>query len=152
MVSRPFTPAHASQCGRSALADLAHERRVAAGVAERDDLNEQRRRPQVRVIGEPGPDVDLEVDQRIIDDSDTNAGLAVAVQIGPHRLAVALEMAGDGRDRPAPFLQRVGFHVFSLCEHGERGSFELVGVRTASVDGAPPQLVDLAVAHPALQG
>ena len=104
------------------------------------------------VIGEPGPDVDLEVGQRVEHGSDTNAGLAVAVQVGAHRLAVAVEMAGDGRDRPAPFLQRVGFHVFSLCEHGERGSFDLVGIRTASVDGAPPQLVDLAVVHPAAQG
>jgi hypothetical protein len=52
-------------------------------------------------------------------------------------------MASDGRDRPTPFPQRMGFHVFSLCEHGERGSFELVGVRTASLDGAPPQPVDL---------
>src|SRR5215207_6196289 len=29
---------------------------------------------------------------------------------------------------------------------------DLVGVRTASVDGAPPRLVDLAVVHPASQG
>ena len=81
-----------------------------------------------------------------------DTGLAVAVQIGADRLAVALEMAGDGRDRPAPFLQRVGFHVFSLCEHGSGAPSMLVGVRTASVDGAPPRLVDPAGSTQPLRG
>lgn len=57
-----------------ALADLTHETRVGPGVAERDDLVEQRRRPQMRIINEPGPDVTLEVGQRIDRDAGPDPG------------------------------------------------------------------------------
>ena len=42
----------------------------------------------------------------------------------------------------------MSFHVFSLCEHAEQGSVDLVGVSTANIDGAPSQLVDVLQAHP----
>jgi len=96
----------------------------------------------MRIVNETGPDIPLERGEWINRDRNTNTGLSLAVQMRADRLTVPLEMAGDRRDRPAPFPQRMGFHVFSLCEHGERGSFGLVGVRTASLDGAPPQPVD----------
>ena len=95
----------------------AHERGVAARVAERDDLVVEGREPEVRVVTEAGPQVR---DERLdgigrAATSDTRA--AFAADIGADRLAVALEMAGDGRDRPAPLVQCVDLHVFSPCEH-----------------------------------
>ena len=55
MVSRPLTPVQRLAVGAQAgQADLAGETQVRAGVAEPDDLVEQRRGPQVRVVGEPG--------------------------------------------------------------------------------------------------
>src|SRR5215212_6235543 len=67
-------PARLTMRPQPTRTDLAHEARVAARIAERDDLDEQRRGPQVRVIREPGPDVDLELGERINDDGDPNAG------------------------------------------------------------------------------
>jgi hypothetical protein len=84
------------------LADLAHEAGVAPLVTERGDLDEQRRRPKMWVIAEPGPDVALEVGQRVRHRGHPGARLTVAVQVRADRLAVTLQMAGDGRDRPAP--------------------------------------------------
>ncbi len=46
-------------------------------------------------------------------------------QMGPDRLAVALEMAGDRGDRPAALEQCMSFHVFPMCEHAGRDSFGL---------------------------
>ena len=85
-----------------ALAELADERRIRPVVAERDDLVEQRRRPQMTVIGEPGPQIGLEPVQRIRRRRRPPPGLAFAVEVGADRLAVAVEVTGDGRDRPSP--------------------------------------------------
>src|SRR5215210_4343887 len=43
---------------------------------------------------------------------------ACAGQIRADRLAVAAEMTGDRRDRPAPLMERVCVHIFLPCEHG----------------------------------
>ena len=42
-----------------------------------------------------------------------DTGSSFARQIGANRLAVTLEMAGDGRDGPPPLEQSICFHVFS---------------------------------------
>jgi hypothetical protein len=103
----------------SLLADLADEGRVALGVAESAHLLEQDGAPDVVVVAEPGPDVLLEVGQRIGNvGPGTNPGHPFAVQIRPDRLSVTAQMAGDGRDRPSPLSQSMSFHVFSSCEHG----------------------------------
>jgi hypothetical protein len=65
--------------------------RVTQRVTERDDLVEQGRRPHVTVVREPQPDVLL-----------------------------AIQVAGDRRDRPSPLGQSMRFHVFSLCDHDGR--------------------------------
>ena len=64
----------------------------------------------------------------------------IAVQVGPDRLAVPAEVSGDGRDRPAPFVQCMCFHVFPMCEHAERVPFELVLLgRLSASKGAQPR-------------
>ena len=55
---RPFAAEQRSQCGRAAfamraqrtLSELARERRIRLHEAERDDLVEQRHRPQMRIL------------------------------------------------------------------------------------------------------
>jgi hypothetical protein len=56
-------------------------------------------------------------------------------------------MAGNGRRRPAPLLQCVCFHVFSLCEHERRDSSELACLVAVSIEGVPLAVVDLLQAH-----
>ena len=102
--------------------DLAHERRIALGVAERFDLLEQDGAPDVVVIGEAGGQVLLEGGQRVRPTAGPHARDPFVVHIGPDRLPVAVQVTGDGRDRPSPLPQCMSFHVFSSCEHGG-GSF-----------------------------
>src|ERR1019366_653564 len=47
------------------------------------------------------------------------AGDLLPCQIAADRLAVPIEVPGDGRNRPALLLQCMRFHVFFSCEHGE---------------------------------
>ena len=82
--------------------DLADEARVAERVAEGDDLVIERTGPHVAVVGEPKPDVVLDHRQRVDRRCPANARLTVAAQIAPDGLAVASQVSGDGRDRPAP--------------------------------------------------
>jgi hypothetical protein len=95
-------PARLAVRAQLTFTDLADERWIRAVVAERDDLVEQRRRPQMAVIGESGPKVGHEPLQRIRHRRRTDARLAVAVEVGADRLAIVTEMTGDGRDRPPP--------------------------------------------------
>src|SRR5581483_4527318 len=44
----------------------------------------------------------------------------VPVDVGPDRLSIPTEVPGDRRDRPAPLLECMCFHVFPMCEHAER--------------------------------
>jgi hypothetical protein len=92
------------------------EGRIGAPAAELDQLVEESGGPQVRVVGEPLAAVVQERYERI-------RGLAalprrtLAVQVGADRLAVASQMAGDRRDRPALATQRVRVEVFLHREH-----------------------------------
>ena len=109
------------------LPDLPRERRVTPVITQQDNLIEQGCRPQVVIVAEPGPDVTLERRQRIRRRRPAAAGRPLARQIRPDSLTVSSQMAGYGRDRPAPVLQRMSFHVFSSCEHVGEGLFELAG-------------------------
>ena len=82
--------------------DLADEARVAERVAEGDDLVIERTGPDVAVVGEPKPDVVLDHRQRVGCRAPAHPGLALPAQIAPDGLAVASQVSGDGRDRPAP--------------------------------------------------
>ena len=82
--------------------DLADEARVAERVAEGDDLVIERTGPHVAVVCEPQSDVVLDHDQRVDCRAPAHPRLAGAAQIAPDGLAVASQVSGDGRDRPAP--------------------------------------------------
>ena len=79
---------------------LAGERGVRPVVTEVDDLVEQGHRPQVRVLGQPGPAVVAERGELIWAGRRADPGLA-AVQVGADGLAVATQVPSDRRDRPA---------------------------------------------------
>src|SRR5450759_5917869 len=101
----------------SLRADAADEGRVAARIAEGGHLDEERREPEVRVVGVASPKVWREGFERIGCRAPADAECTFACDIRADRLAVAPEVAGDGRNRPAPPCECVGLHVFSLCEH-----------------------------------
>src|SRR5665213_139214 len=122
---------------QTADTDLTHERRIRPSVTEPDDLIEQRRRPQVRIVNEPGPDIRLERRQRIGRRRHPPSRHTFAIQIRADRLRVSFQMAGDRRDRPAPFPQCVHFHVFSLCEHWRRDSFGPAAWSPSASKGSP---------------
>ena len=94
-------------------ADLAGEAHIRAAVTEDDDLVVERRGPQVRVVGKARRDVGAVVGKSIRPRRATNTRSSFAGQIGADRLAVTVEMAGDGRDGPSPLEQSICFHVFS---------------------------------------
>ena len=121
--------------------DAAHEGRVAARVAEGDDLVVERGQPEVWVIAEARSQVGHEGLDRVGSGTAPDTGLAFTADIGADRLAIALEVAGDGRDRPAPLVQCVDLHVFSLCEHGA-GLLRCCGFGTVSIVGAPFPYLD----------
>ena len=89
----PF-PAGSAGGGDAVSAQLAGERRVAAGVAEGGDLAVQARAAQVGVVGGALADVGGERDEGV----SMRAGLAggpVPVEVDPDRLAVVAEVPGD---------------------------------------------------------
>jgi hypothetical protein len=94
-------------------AQLAGKARIGTAVSERHHLVEQRRRPQVRIVDEAGRHIGDERRQRIRRRRPAHARFAFAVEIRADRLAVALEMTGDRRDRPPPLGQGISFHVFT---------------------------------------
>lgn len=97
--------------------DRRGQRRIRAGEPEPGQLVEQRRRPQVRVIGQSNPAVFEErVDQRRLRALPPSR-LALAGQIRAHRLAVHAQVPGDRRDRPALLTQRMRLHVFLPRQH-----------------------------------
>ena len=106
----------AGQAGRAQRqpAQLAHQGRVGALEAERDQLAEQHAGEHVVVVGEAGAQVvavGLQAAGRPL------ALGAIVAQIGANGLAVTAGVAGDGRDRPPPSGKCVDLHVVLLCEH-----------------------------------
>jgi len=129
-----------------------HEGRVAARVTECDDLVVEGREPEVWVIVEAGSQVRHERLDGIRGAAASDTGFLFTADIGTDRLAVAPEMAGDRRDRPASLVQCVDFHVFSLCEHGA-GLLRCCGFDTVSIVGASsPVWMDLSGPGPRAQG
>lgn len=130
-VGRRARPAVRSQMP---VAELAGEGVIAARVAERDQLVEHRRSPHVHVIHEPLTHVGLEAIERVGLGAPAHSG-----QIATHRLAVMADMAGDGRDGPAPRPQRCDLHDFPDVSI-ETGLLSLPGValRPPASGGAPP--------------
>jgi len=99
------------------VAELAGERRIRPVIPQRHDLVEEDRGPHMLIINKPLTHVRLEPIERIRTGLLTHPGLAFAVQIGPHRLAVMAHMPGNGRDRPPPLLQRCHLHIVLWCQH-----------------------------------
>jgi hypothetical protein len=126
------------------IAQLAGEGLVAPAIAERCDLVEQRRRPHVLIVGEPLAHVRLEAIERVRLVVGAQAGLPFAGQVGPNRLAVPADMAGDGRDGPPPRPQRCDLHVFLWCQHrGRAPPARRCGLgRPPALGGAPPLPMD----------
>ena len=98
-------------------ADRRGERLIRPAEPKVDDLVEQRRRPQMRVIGQPLPAVVEEVGHRLRPGRVALTRTALAVQIRTDRLAVMPEMSGDRADRPTPRLQCLRFHAVLPCQH-----------------------------------
>lgn len=94
------------------------EDRIRPVDPERDDLLDNRR-PHMRVLGQPGANVGLDVEavERAVDSPLSHIGGAFAGQIRPDGLAVMAKMAGDRGDRPAPRAERVRVHIILPCEH-----------------------------------
>lgn len=100
-------------------AQLADEGRVAERVAQPAHLIEQRRRPHVWVIGEPGLQIRHKQRKRIRLGPPAGTGLP-ALEIRLDRAPVTVDMAADRDIRPAPLPECLNLHVFSLCEHEPR--------------------------------
>src|SRR5208283_3792967 len=94
-------------------ADLTGEAHVRTAVTETDDLVVKCRGPQMRVVDKAGGEVRAVVGQSIRPRQAPDTRSSFAVQVRANRLAVTLEMAGDGRDGPSPLEQSICFHVFS---------------------------------------
>jgi hypothetical protein len=125
------------------LAQLPGEADVAAGIAQRQHLVEQRRRPQMRIINEPGRQIPDERGQRVRAAAGPPPRHPLPGQVGTNGLRVSAQVTGDRRDRPPPLPQSMYFHVFSLCEH-ELGAPLIDGRNTVSSRGPRPVMADLA--------
>jgi hypothetical protein len=83
------------------------------GESPRDDLVVECRSPQMWVVDEASGEVRAVVAKSIRARRAPDTRNSFAVQVRANRLAVTLEMAGDGRDGPSPLEQSICFHVFS---------------------------------------
>ena len=104
------------------VADPAHERRIRRPIAQSHNLAEQHRRPHMGIINQPLTHIVRHCVEGIGTAAGPHPRLPPAGQVGPHRLAVQAQMAGDRRDRPSLCPQCVNLHVFSMCDHLSRGS------------------------------
>ena len=128
-------------------ADRPDEGRIAARIAELPDLVEQGGQPEMGIVVEAGRKIRRERLEWIRDRGSADAGRALTSDIGADRLAVAPEVTGDGRDRPASSGECVGLHVFSLCEH-RRGLLRCCGFDTNSIGWGPAPCLDGPVVGP----
>jgi len=102
------------------------ERGIRPVIAEVGDLVEQGRRPQMRVLNQPGRAARGVPCERVVTGRCPDPDLPFPVEIHLDRLAVPADMPGDRRDRPTPPAQRVDVHVVLLCEH-EAGPLRVAG-------------------------
>ena len=100
--------------------DLAGQRRIRPVKPQWLQLIEQRHRPQMRVLDQPGGHIVDERCERIRLRRGTFTGSAFAGQVVADRLAVMTQMPGDRGDRPALAGQRMRVQIFLPCEHGRR--------------------------------
>ena len=133
-VAAPRTPARRPQ---PTGPELAGQRRIRRGRTRADELVEQRRSPT-----DAGPRPAARGSSRRTGRTDPLArlrtpGSRFAVQIGPDRLAVMAEMAGDRGDRPALPAERVDVHIVLPCEHENGAPSTLVVVRDHQHRGSP---------------
>jgi len=129
-------PARLTRRPQPAGSQLAGHRRVRAVIAEPEQLVEQRRRPQVRIIGEALSAVRRKGIERISPTTGPNPSLPPG-QVGTDGPAVFTQMPGDRGDRPTLAAQRVHVDVVLPCEHERRGSLELVcGQRPSASRGS----------------
>jgi hypothetical protein len=98
------------------------------------------------VVDEAGCEIANKRFERIRSGLPADAGLPLAGNIGADRLAVAPEVAGDGRDRPTPSCECVDLHVFSLCEH-RPGPLPCFGVEHRQHRLGPCPVVDQTVTN-----
>jgi hypothetical protein len=105
--------------------DLPGQGRIRQGKTQWLQLIEQRDRPQMRVLFQPGGHIVNERGERVRLRRSPFTGGAITSQIIADGLSVTTQMPGDRRDRPALAGQRMRVHVFLPCEHGRQGSFEL---------------------------
>src|SRR5690606_34838859 len=90
------------------------------------------------IIGQPLDHIRLEPVERIQPGRLANPHFLLPSQIRPHCLTVAACVAGNGRDRPSPLLQRMNLHIFLRCQHpGWLLSVSLV-VADSKPGGEPP--------------
>ena len=91
-------PAHRAQ---RPLPYRAGKRRIRTREAQRDDLVEQRRGPQMRIRGQPQPAIFDILGEQVRRQADTNPRGVLPGQIPAHRQPGHPQMAGDRADRPA---------------------------------------------------
>jgi len=114
----------------------ASETRIGAAIAERDDLVEQRGRPQMWVVDQPDLGVLGELLERVGGRTGPDARDSRAVQIVPDGLAVTFQMAGDRTDRPTLVTKCCCLHVVLPCEHCGGLLRALDDLAITSVEGA----------------
>jgi hypothetical protein len=113
------------------------ERLIRAGVAQLDDLVEQRGQPQVRIVSQPLTAVVDELRQPLRPRRRPLTRTARAVQIGADGLAVMTGVGGDRADRPPLRVQCLRFHAVLPCQHRD-GPLRRRAARTSrSVEGVP---------------
>ena len=103
----PGPPTRPTQRPQFADADLANERHTALPIAQSLGLVEQRRSPQVRVLGQPLTHIRFEPIERIHLPRSPLPSDALTTKVRAHRLSVSSQMAGNSRNRPSPFPQSV---------------------------------------------
>jgi hypothetical protein len=81
-------------------ADRSRERLVGPAVAERDDLVEQRRRPQMRIAGQPQPAVLRVLLERVDHRLGRRPGVASPYRYRRTVTLVTSKWRGDRTDRP----------------------------------------------------
>ena len=134
----PGAPTRPTRRAQLPVTDLANERHIALPVPQSLGFDEQRRSPQVRILGQPLTNIRFEPVERIpLRRSPLPEG-PLTRKVSSYCLSVSSQMAGNSRDRPSPFPQRVYFHVFLLCQHQRWGSLSsLPDLTPSSLERTP---------------
>jgi hypothetical protein len=128
---------------QATVTDLACHRLIRLVEPQPDELVEQGRGPQMRVLAQSCGHVLDEPFEQNITIASADPSDAITSEIRTDRLAITAQMRRDRGDRPAPRSQRVYIQVFLLCEHRVGApSNAWWWSETASIQGAPPQTVE----------